>query len=419
MSALSDISLTPRHEGRAALFARLRESESEGVPAPRIMSPKTSTPRRFPRMAALGLSAALMIALPVLLASSYLWNRAAPRFLSETGFSVRTEEANSAVELLGGMADLSTASSSDTDILHDFITSPDLVARVDKALDLRRLWAGPGADWSDPDSDPVFAFAGPGDIETLTRYWNRRVRVDRLAGTGLLSLTVEAFSPAEAQAVANAIVAESSDLINRLSALAREDRIGQARAERDRAKAQLVAARVALTRFRNETQIVDPVTALAVRMGVMTSLQEQLADALIEVDLLRQSAPDARFRIEAAQGRVAVIAARISEEQARLGAGANGLGTDPAFADLMGMFETLATDLRFAEENYTLARANLEAALAEADRRDRYLALHIAPTLPEAALRPARWETLALIASGLGLIWSLLAMVVAALRDRR
>ncbi|WP_083950754.1 hypothetical protein [Roseivivax lentus] len=396
---------------------------------------RPARPRR--RHAGILVSALFCVVLPTALTAWYLWDRAAPRFVSEAGFSVRSEETSSPLELLGGVADLSASTSDDTDILYHYIQSPGLVARIDAALDLRALWSVPGRALTDPDSDPVFAYAAPGTIEDLTRYWQRRVRIERMAGTGLLALEVEAFSPGAAQAIAEAVVAESTALTNRLSALAREDAIGHARGELARAKAQLGDARAALTRFRNRTQIVDPVSALQVQTGVMSSLQEQLAQAIIELDLIRQTAPDARFRIEGAEQRVAVIEARLSSERARFGPGAPGTSGAPgasdaaggtglgaglggaAFADLVGEYETLAVDLRFAEENYTAARASLESALAEAQRQSRYLALHLEPTPPEAALRPQRWLTLGAVAFFAVLAWAMAVLTAWSIRDRR
>ncbi|MHA6326454.1 capsule biosynthesis protein [Roseivivax sp. CAU 1753] len=429
---------------RSALFETLRRTDPQSkppakppakAPSPVQTQVQTQTILPLPRVrparlrrrhAGIAVSALLCVVLPVMVTAWYLWERAAPRYVSEAGFSVRSEDSNSALELLGGVADLSASSSDDTDILYHFIQSPGLVARLDARLDLRALWSRPGSDWRDPGSDPVFAYDAPGTIEDLTRYWRDRVRIERMAGTGLLALEVEAFTPQEAQTIAAAVVAESAALTNRLSAAAREDAIGYARDELGRAKAQLSEARTALTRFRNLTQIVDPVSALQVQTGVMSSLQEQLAQAIIELDMIRQTAPDARFRIAGAEQRVAVIEARLTSERSRFGPGATGAtggtagtGNGAAFANLVGEYEALAVDLRFAEENYTIARASLEAALAEANRQSRYLALHLEPTPPEAALRPQRWITLGAVAFFALIGWALTVLSVWAIRDRR
>lgn len=366
-----------------------------------------------------------IVLLPTLVAGGYLWTRAADRYASYVGFSVRTEEISSAFELLGGVANLSGSSSSDTDILYRFIQSQDLVARIDAELDLRRIWSGEVTE-----RDPVFAYHSPGTIEDLTDYWSKRVSVYSDGGTGLIDVEVEAFDPKDAQAIAQLIYDESSRLINGLSAIAREDALRYTREELDTSVDRLKQAREALTLFRNRTQIVDPAASIQSQMGLLSSLQMQLAQTLIDLDILRQSTGESDPRVSQAERRVEVIEARMQEERDKLGLGVGsgaapsaetgGVETDgDAFADLIGEYERLQVDLQFAQQAYTAALAGYDSALAETRRQSRYLAAHVTPTLAEAPRYPERLANLALVAIFSFLIWSILVLSGYALKDRR
>jgi len=357
----------------------------------------------------------IMVLLPTALAGWYLWTRAADRYVSTMGFSIRTEEAGSAIEMLGGIAGLSGSSSSDTDILYDFMKSAEIVATVDRDLDLRVIWSR-----GDPQRDPVYAYHAPGTIEDLTIYWQRMVGVYYDSSTGILELQVQAFDAEDARQIAARIFEESSALINRLSAIAREDATSYAREELDTAVERLKTAREAVTRFRNETQIVDPAASIQSQMGILSSLQEQLAQTLVDLDILRQTASDSDPRIQQAERRVEVIQQRIEEEQSKLGMGTSATaGQGSVFADLVGEYERLMVDLQFAEQAYTAAMAAYDASVAEARRQTRYLAAHIQPTLAERATRPDRIELTALTALFSFLIWGVLVLIAYALRDRR
>ncbi len=363
------------------------------------------------------LSFLLLVVAPTVVAAWYLWERAAPRYASYVGFSVRTEEVGTALDFLGGMASIAGGSSSkDTDILYRFIQSQEIVAAVDAELDLRTLWAK-----GDPERDPVFAYDPPGTIEDLHGHWLRMVAVYNDTSTGLLDIQVQAFTPEDAQALAQAIYAESQTLINRLSDIAQEDRTRHAREELESAEQRLTEARLEMTRFRNETQIVDPVTALQGQMGLLGALEEQLAQTQIELDLLRESAGDEDPRIDPLVSRVAAIEARMEEERQKLGlgtaAGAAGGGT--AFADLVGEFERLAVEQEFAQQAYVASLAAYDQALAEGRQQSRYLAAHVAPTLAERAEYPNRWALTLLTALFAFLAWMLLTLTGYALRDRR
>jgi len=373
--------------------------------------PPASVARVKRRHWALVASFVIMVLVPIGVSAAYLWNRAADQYISRVGFSVRTEEVSSAIELLGGIANLSGASSTDTDILYQFIQSQELVRRIDNQLDLRGIWSR-----VDPEQDPYFAFRPPGTIEDLVEHWGRKVRIYYDGGTGLIDLEVLAFDPEEARAIAQAIFEESSAMINQLSAIAREDAISYARDELEQAQTRLTEARVALAEWRNENQTVDPAADTQGQMGLVTNLQAQLAEALIEFDILRDTTRENDPRITQAERRIAVIEERIAAERAVLGT--NG-STGVAFADLVGEYERLVVDQEFAEQAYTAALAAFDAARNEARRQSRYLAAHVRPTLAEASEYPDRPTILITISLLLFLIWSVLALVAYSLRDRR
>lgn len=356
-----------------------------------------------------------MVLLPTLVAGWYLWTRAADRYVSTVAFSVRTEEVGSAIELLGGVAKLSGSSTSDTEILYQFIQSQELLRKVNDQINLREVWSRPG-----PDLDPIYSYHPPGTIEDLLKYWRRMVKVYN-DDSGLLVLNVQAFTPEEARTIAQLIYNDSSEMINRLSAIAREDATRYAREELDNSVVRLKEAREALTRMRNRTQIVDPNASVQSQMGLLSSLQLQLAQTLIDLDVVRDSTADSRDpRVAQYVRRVEVIERRIAQEREKLGIGsADGLDSSDAFADLVGEFERLTVDREFAEQSYKAALAAYDSAVAEARRKSRYLAAHIQPTLAEAPEHPRRFVLVALVGMFAFLLWAILVLAAYALRDRR
>ena len=65
----------------------------------------------------------VLVMAPIGVSAWYLWYRAADQFASTVAFSVRQEKMRSAIELLGGITDLSGSGASDADILYEFIQS--------------------------------------------------------------------------------------------------------------------------------------------------------------------------------------------------------------------------------------------------------------------------------------------------------
>ncbi|SIO21119.1 sugar transporter [Vannielia litorea] len=358
------------------------------------------------------LSLLLMVVAPVAAAGWYLFTRAEDQFASSLGFSVRKEDRGSAVEILGGIADLGGGSAgNDTDILFEYIQSPNMVRAVMREVDLVAAYTRPG--------DPVFSLGPDTRIEALAAYWTRMVQVYFDRSSHLIEIRVKAFTPEESLAIARAVRKEADRTINALSAVARDDATRYARDELDRALARLKAARAALTAFRTSHQIVDPEADIQGRMGLLNTLQAELADALIELDLLRQNSRPDDPRVVQAERRVEVIRQRISEERARFSAEGSASAEQEAYSELIGQYEALAVDQKFAEESYVATLAAYDAAVAEAQRQSRYLATYIEPAAPETPLYPRRWVILLTLFGGLATAWTVLTMIYYSLRDRR
>ncbi len=353
----------------------------------------------------------ILVIIPLMVSAAYLYLRAVDQYESVVGFSVRAEEVSSPIELLGGIAGFSGSSSSDTDILYEYIQSQELVQLVDDRLNLRDIYAG------SPD-DPVFSIDPDGTLEDLRDYWALMTDVDYDSGTGLIEFQVRAFTPEDAQNIAKTVFAQSSEIVNDLSSIARQDAIRYAQEDLEISIDRLKQAREAMTSFRAKSQIVDPSEDIQSQMGLIGSLQEQLAEALITLQLLRQTTTDNDTRIEYATKRINVIEGLIAEQRQKFGLGGDdALGND--FVTVIAEFEGLSVDQEFAEEAYITSLASFYAAQAEAQRKSRYLAAYIQPTLAQEAEYPRREILLATIALFLLVGWSIMALVYYSVRDRR
>ena len=386
-----------------------------GPKAPRVVVRPLAPPaRRRPRHWGLALSFLLLVVAPVSAAWWYLTTRAVDQYASTMGFTVRSEEVASATDILGGLGAAfgSTGGQSDSDILYEFVQSQEIVAGIDGQLDLRGLYS------RHFDTDPLLSFDPDGTIEDLTDYWDRMVHIAYDTGTGLIEIETRAFDAEEARTIALAIRDAAGARINTLSEQAREDAIRFAQEDLDLALDRLKAAREALTSFRLANRIVDPAADIAGQVGLLNTLQAQLAEALIDFDLLSGSTGQGDPRLEQAQRRITVIEARIDDERAKFGTGGSAPG-GASYADTVATFESLTVDREFAERSYLAALSAFDAARAEADRASRYLATYIEPTLAQKSEYPQVPLLIGLVALFGFLAWAVLGLVYYSLRDSR
>ncbi|HFQ15495.1 MAG TPA: sugar transporter [Rhodobacteraceae bacterium] len=408
-----------REERQRARQAKVQAERARAKPAPAMkvveVAPLAKPAGMRPRHWGLVISFILLVLAPAGLTGWYLAERAVDQYASSLGFTVREEGSNSATDFLGGFAaQLSGAGTpqGDTDILYEFIQSPDIVARIDAALDLKAHYSAPF------EQDPVFSLKPGATFEDLVDYWSRVVRIAYDETSGLIKVEVRAFDPVLAQQVSRRIFEESQALVNELNATAREDVLSYAELDLATAEKRLKAAREALIRFRTRTQTVDPVTDLQARMGVVSTLQQQLAEALISLDLLGENTTESDPRVQQANRRIEVIRRRIQQERESVTSGSvDAEGED--YPTILAEYEGLLVDREFAESTYRAALTSLDVARANASRQSSYLAAFVRPTLPETAEYPRRWVLFGLTVFFLFFAWSIIVLIYYSVRDSK
>lgn len=405
---------TPGRGRFARRAARNRAAGRRGPSAPVRVMPIAQPARMKRRHWGLLTSFGIAVLLPLLAVILYLWIAAQDQYLSTTGFTVRSQESGGATELLGGLTQFAGGSTaSDSDILYEFIQSQEMVDAVNAEVDIRAQYSKPWPkDW-------VFAIWPDASKEDLLWYWQRIVSISYDSGTGLIEVQARGFTPDASKAITSVVLRESQDRINRLNDQAREDAMRYAQADLDESITRLKGAREALTRFRTRTRIVDPAADIQGRMGVMNNLQQQLAAALVEYDLLRETASDSDPRVTKAQQLIDVIRERIRIERQTFtsdNTDTGAVGED--YPSLISEFESLSVDLQYAEETYRAALTALQVARDDAARQSRYLATYIRPTLAQDSEYPNRPLVSALAGLFLLLLWSIGALIYYSIRDR-
>lgn len=360
------------------------------------------------------LSFVLFVILPFSAILAYLIFVAEPQYESITGFTVRSQEERGANELLGGLSQLAGGGgASDNDILYEFIRSQEMVQVIDKRIDLREHYT---QHWP---KDWFFSLWTDASQEDLIWYWNRVVTVSFDQSAGLIEVKTNAFDPRVAQAITEAILEESQNRINELNLAAREEAMAYAMSDVEDSVEKLKEAREALTNYRIASQIVDPELDIQTRMGVMSSLQQELALALVEYDLLRGTTSNNDPRLRDTAQRIEVIRDRIAIERQNIASSSTETGgVEEDYPTLISEFERMSVDRQYAEEFYFASLTALEIARDEANRKSRYLATYIKPTLAQTSSYPDEPIMGLLTLLFLILAWSIGTLIFYSIRDK-
>jgi len=327
------------------------------------------------------------VVLPVVLTVVYYAQYAADRYAAEIKFAVKSPVVGAPSDILGVVTGVSSSGSTTTDsyIVVEFIKSRDLVDALEQRLDIRRIYGSPKADF-------LMRFDATLSKEDFTDYLQRMISVYYDISSQIITVEVQAFTPEDAKAVAEQVLALCEELVNEISERARLDMVRAAEDAVTRAEADLRNQRRRIAAFREHEQDIDPTRSVEAQQVLLGRLQGALADAETRMATLRSFLSIDAPSIRVLQSQIESLRIQVEEQKAKLGVGKSGMDQSVAetLTSKIGTYEVLSVDLEFLQTAYVSSLASLGAARLEADRQQRYLASFVRPKLPEKAIYPHR-----------------------------
>jgi len=353
---------------------------------------------------------AVMVLLPTALAAIYYLLIAAPMYVSEARFIVRTpsQQAPSTLDsvLLG--VGLGTATSSATDVyaVHEYISSRDAVRDLEKYHHLSKLLGRPSIDMIARYPRP---FEGR-SFEDLYGAYSRFVTVGYNSQTGISTLRVKAFSPQDAQTLATALLDGGEGVINRLNDRSAMDAFADANRHTQDAEQRVTSSEAALTSFRNREKLIDPTRSSLADLELVGKIEGQLATLRAERSALAASAPESP-QLALLDQQIQAFQAQADSQHAKIA------GQDTSLAPLIGEYEQLIIDRDFAAKELTAASTAVESARLDMRRKHLYLERIVSPDLPDSAREPRRLYSIWVVFIGALLLYATVALVLAGLRE--
>lgn len=348
-------------------------------------------------------SFALIVILP-LLAASYYWGvMARPQYVTEAKFALQSSDSPSFQTL--GVSTQEGKQIQEAQVVVRYILGRSMVETLDGALDLRSKFA---------QGDYFSRFDPADSIEALEKYWKKRVDASVDLMSGIVSVHIRAFTPADSLAIAQKVVDLAERLVNDMSTRTRRDAVAQSQTELTRAETRLKAATAAMRDARNREGVLDAPAAAEAINKVLTQLRLELATTEENLDALRASAPT----LTSPQMRLLTARSESLKKQiASYSAEIAGKDNRDALANRASMLSAPEVDLRFAEQQYASAASAYETARIDLERQRTYLALFLRPTLAQKAVYPRRWLEWSIIVGPAILSWAVLVALVLMARD--
>ena len=352
-----------------------------------------------------------IVIVPTVATMIYMLLIASPIYVSEARFVVRSRshEGPSAfgAVLQSVGVDLQNGAT-DAYEVHEFMMSRDAIDDLVAHHNLRAVLSRPGADFLARFPRPL---EGP-SFENLYKSYRRFVSVGYDSTTGISTLRVSAFRPGDATEIANVLLDDGEQLVNRLNQRAASDAVGQAVQQVVEAEQRAVTAEQVLTKFRSSEQLIDPMRDSAAGANIVSQLDTQLINLKAERASLAAQAPQSPD-LPVLDQKIRAFETQRAAERTQVAGESNSL------APKIGQYEQLILDRDFAAKSLATADASLEGARLDARKKQSYLERVVAPNRPDKAERPRRWFNIMMVFISALVAYSTIMLVLAGLREHR
>ena len=347
------------------------------------------------------------VLLPTLVVFLYLTLFASPMYLAETKFAIRSQNQQQSLDMLSTFFRSSSSTLSDSYILQNYISSPDMIAKVDAKLHIQE-------HYSERKHDIWYRLTANPTQDELLRYWSWAVTPSFDPDTSIMSVQVKAFTPQMAQALCQAILDASEELVNAMNNRARTDAISLARAEVTRAEERIRAANEAMRRYRERTVILDPQAVASGLYGLVNQLEGEITKTTAELAEATTYMQTDSPRVVMLRNRLEVLQKQLQAEKARLASQMQG---NRPLSALVSEFQSLTLEEQFAQKQLTSAMASLETARVQAESKTLYVESFQKPIVPDESLypRPVVFSLVFMLAAAV--LLGLVSLIIAAIRE--
>ncbi|MBK3395617.1 MULTISPECIES: capsule biosynthesis protein [Methylobacterium] len=353
----------------------------------------------------------LFVLLPTAVVGIYLFAFAADQYVVEARFAIRGEVEPMGNVALGEFSSLIQKNNSqDSYIVQEYIQSQPMLESAQKELNVVRMFTRDEADfWT--------RYSGDKPIEELLKYWRKRVQVHIDLISGVMTLTVRAFTPDDALAIGQHVVARAEALINAISSRAQQDMLKHSKDDLAATEERLRKAHLALREFRNRWGIIDPAKSAEATMTTLLSLRKDKIKSENDLQVLRGSGLDEKSRsIQTIVASLTATNQQIKQLEDTLTSDGVAVGGRPVSEAILE-YEGLMVERTIAEKLNDSATMMLDRARVAANRQHVYLAVFVPPTRPELSTVPMRGHALFVAFFAFVVMWGCSSLLIAGVKD--
>ncbi|NNE89077.1 MAG: capsule biosynthesis protein [Silicimonas sp.] len=361
--------------------------------------------RRRRKLIFLGARLGFFVLLPTLIAFFYFAFIATPSYATKSEFIVQQAEAAAAQPgLLGGTA---MATSQDSILVQDFLTSREALQRLDADHGYRE-------HFSEPSVDSLQRIPEDASNEAVYKHFQNHVKIGYDPTEGVIRMEVSALTPEKSQTFSEALIGYAEERVDQVTERKREDQMRGARETFSEAETKMVDAQQKVLELQEQLGILDPVSETAGIMTQVNTFETQLAEKRLQLNQLLDNERPNAARVAGVEGDIDRLQSLIGQLRSQMTEG-SGSGSLASVTARLSMAEVdLETRTMMMQESLQ----QLEVARVEANRQVRFLSLGVSPIPPDVPTYPRVFENTLIAFLIFGAIYLLTSVTVGILREQ-
>ncbi|WP_353979046.1 chain-length determining protein [Salinicola endophyticus] len=302
--------------------------------------------------------------------------------------------------LLSGGGGKNTA---DMLLLRDYMLSTDMLHYLEKNADFRQHYVNHGDVFSRLHDEQA-------PTEKLLDYYHGIAHVELDEYAGVLRLDIQAFTPEEANKIANLMLQKGEQHMNEMGQRLAEQQVKFLEKQTNVLEQRFEKTRQDLLEFENENGLASPTATVESLGTVVAKLEGELASLKAQRAAMASYQSQNSPQMVSLRSQITALQNQIDEQKKRLAAQSGN-----ALNAVSSEYQTLQLRAQFAQQAYSGTLAALENTRVEAARQLKQLSVLQSPTMPEYPEKPERIYMIAVytvIALFLTLIINMLILIV-------
>ncbi len=330
------------------------------------------------------------------------------RFVTESSVYVKSTSDNAAIlPMLPLVSGASGGAAHDAMLLTSYILSADMLLALDKRLDLRGHYSS--SDW-----DYFSRMSSDVSEEDFLKYYRKHLSVNIQPESNIIQIRAQGFTPGFSQAVADTVLERAEAYINGVSQRIALQEIAFVEQELIRARQSVNDSRGALLTFQSENELLDPAITGAAIQAVVNDMEGELVRLEAEEKVLTSYLQPNAAELVSVRDRIAGIRDQLEQERDKFASqGAQSIN------QVNAQFEELRLAFEFATDIYKVTLQTLEQARVESYRKLKHLVVVQSARMPDSPILPRKTYNLITLFVILNLIYGIVAMIVATIREHR